>query len=166
MAMEAAEFSFLWEPTINSDVLRLILSRLPLSLIARTACVCRSWYIVATDPELLMGCFKVEWKLADVVGKPSGKQFFDRGLHRFAISHPLQRWDTVDSLAVKYDVEVSDHLSVCVSLCSVLCFCIPGETCSIIAHFLRVLKVKLRNLEALKVCFGFISQNLLQLTKK
>lgn len=109
MVMEASEFSFLFEPTLDSDVLRLILSRLRLPLLARAACVSRSWRSVATDPALLMGCFKAEWKLRDVVGRPkSGPKFFHGGLHHFGMSHPLQRWDTVDSLAVKYDVQVSN----------------------------------------------------------
>jgi len=109
MVMEVSEFSFLFEPTLDSDVLRLILSHLRLPLLARAACVSRSWRSVATDPDLLMGCFKADWKLREVVGRPSsGPKFFHRGLRQFAISHPLQRWDTVDSLAVKYDVQVRD----------------------------------------------------------
>lgn len=111
MAMEASEFSFLFEPSLDADVLRVILSCLPcLPLLARAACVSRSWRTVATDPALLMNCFKAQWKLRDVVGRPSlssSPKFFHRGLRLFAISHPLQRWDTVDSLAVKYDVQVT-----------------------------------------------------------
>jgi LysM repeat protein len=112
MAMEASEFSFLFEPSLDADVLRVILSRLPcLPLLARAACVSRSWRTVATDPALLMNCFKAQWKLRDVVGRPSlssSPKFFHSGLRLFAISHPLQRWDTVDSLAVKYDVQATE----------------------------------------------------------
>ena len=108
MAMDAADFAFLFctHPTLDSDVLRLIFARLRVPLLARVACVSRTWRSVATDPALLMGCFKADWKLRDAVGMPSARKFFARGLRQFAISHPLQRWDTVDSLAVKYDVQV------------------------------------------------------------
>lgn len=112
--MDASEFDFLFEPTVVSDdVVRLILTRLRLPVLARAACVSRNWRLVATDPAVLMECFKTEWKLREVVGRPkSSRNFFHRGLRQFAISHPLQRWDMVDSLAVKYDVQVCNRISL------------------------------------------------------
>ncbi|MCO5554215.1 hypothetical protein L7F22_007743 [Adiantum nelumboides] len=44
-----------------------------------------------------------------VVGRPLSTSFWrDANLSRFAISHVVQRWDTVASLAVKYEVHVTD----------------------------------------------------------
>ncbi|KAG0577743.1 hypothetical protein KC19_5G177800 [Ceratodon purpureus] len=111
LAMEVADFAFLFaseRSNLHCDLLRLIFARLSPPLLARVACVSRTWRTVATDPAVLMGCFKADWKLREVVGVLPGRNFFARGMRQFAISHPLQRWDTVDSLAVKYDVEATE----------------------------------------------------------
>ncbi|XP_077213759.1 F-box protein At1g55000-like [Tasmannia lanceolata] len=94
---------------ISRDILQTIFERLPLSDLARSACVCRVWNSVASDREMQIRAFKSPWKLKDVVGKPSSGSFWrDNSLGRFAISHRLVRTDTVAGLAVKYSVQVMD----------------------------------------------------------
>ncbi|KAG9456446.1 hypothetical protein H6P81_000954 [Aristolochia fimbriata] len=94
---------------ISKDILRLIFERLPLTDLARAACVCRVWNSVADDREMLTAVFKSPWKLKDVIGNPSSRSFWcDNGLHKFALSHRLVRGDTVASLAVKFSVQVMD----------------------------------------------------------
>ncbi|XAR52598.1 hypothetical protein NMG60_11020747 [Bertholletia excelsa] len=50
------------------DVLRTIFEKLPLVDLARAACVCRIWCLVASDREMQTRAFKAPWKLKDVVG--------------------------------------------------------------------------------------------------
>ncbi|KAI3701988.1 hypothetical protein L6452_27535 [Arctium lappa] len=94
---------------VCKDILRTIFEKLPVSDLARSACVCRLWSSVASDREIQVRAFKAPWKLKDVIGKPSSGSFWrDNSLSRFAISHRLVRGDTVASLAVKYTVQVTD----------------------------------------------------------
>ncbi|KAF8388024.1 hypothetical protein HHK36_026690 [Tetracentron sinense] len=94
---------------VSKDILRNILERLPVSDLARSACVCRLWNSVASVREIQIRAFKSPWKLKDVLGNPSSGSFWrDNSLSRFAISHRLVRGDTVASLAVKYSVQVMD----------------------------------------------------------
>ncbi|XP_068648619.1 F-box protein At1g55000 [Aristolochia californica] len=94
---------------ISKDILRSIFERLPLSDLARAACVCRLWNLIASDREMRTRVFKSPWQLKDVIGNPSSRSFWcDNGLHKFAFSHRLVRGDTVASLAVKYSVQVMD----------------------------------------------------------
>ncbi|XP_042511974.1 F-box protein At1g55000 [Macadamia integrifolia] len=91
------------------DILRSIFERLPVTDLARAACVCRFWNLVASDREIQTRAFISPWKLKDVIGKPSSGSFWrDNSLGRFAISHHILRGDTVASLAVKYSVQVMD----------------------------------------------------------
>jgi hypothetical protein len=91
------------------DVLRSIFEKLPLSDLARAACVCRLWSFVASDREIQTKAFKSPWKLKDVIGNPTSGSFWrDNSIGRFAISHRLIRQDSVASLAVKYSVQVTD----------------------------------------------------------
>ncbi|KAJ4968997.1 hypothetical protein NE237_015698 [Protea cynaroides] len=91
------------------DILCIIFERLPLSDLARAACVCRLWNSIASDREIQTRAFKSPWKLKDVIGNPSSRGFWrDSCLGRFAISHRLVKGDTVASLAVKYSVQVMD----------------------------------------------------------
>lgn len=101
------DLSFSWQKSLSPDLVRLILARLPARLLARAACVCRNWRAVAEDPALVVASFKDAWGLSGVVGRPSCPRFWGGGLGQFAIAHTLQRWDTLESLAVKYDVQVS-----------------------------------------------------------
>lgn len=84
MAMEAEDFRFLWEDA-------------PRDLEA-----------------LELDQFKAHWKLDCVVGRPRSSHALSRmnssGLSQFALSHTVQRWDTLDSLVLKYDVQVSPIL--------------------------------------------------------
>lgn len=89
------------------DTLRLILQKLTVMDLARASCVCRVWYSVASDNNLLVLAFMEPWKLRQVVGKPVNACFWrDNGIGKFAISHRIARGDTVASLAVKYSVQV------------------------------------------------------------
>lgn len=89
------------------DTLRLIFERLPIPDLARASCVCRAWYSVASDRDLLTHAFRAPWRLSDVVGAPSSGSFWrDNSIGKFAISHRIVRGDTVASLAVKYSVQV------------------------------------------------------------
>ncbi|XP_043691807.1 F-box protein At1g55000 [Telopea speciosissima] len=91
------------------DILRTIFERLPVTDLARAACVCRFWNSVASDREIQTRAFISPWKLKDVIGNPSSGSFWrDNSLGRFAISHHILRGDTVASLAVKYSVQVMD----------------------------------------------------------
>lgn len=91
------------------DILRLIFERLPVSDLARSACVCRMWYSVASDREVQTRAFRSPWRLKEVVGNPSSGSFWkDNSIGKFAISHSLVRGDSVASLAVKYSVQVMD----------------------------------------------------------
>ncbi|KAF3785658.1 F-box protein [Nymphaea thermarum] len=93
----------------SGDVLRCILERLPLADLARAACVCRIWRVGASDQEIVSRSFRSPWKLKEIVGRPSSTAFWrDNRLDRFAISHRIQRGDTVASLAVKYGVQVME----------------------------------------------------------
>ncbi|GAB2277488.1 hypothetical protein Dimus_012195 [Dionaea muscipula] len=94
---------------ICGDILRIILEKLPIVDLARAACVCRLWYSVATDREIVTAAFKAPWKLKDVVGTPSSGSFWrDNSLAKFAISHRRVKGDSVIGLAVKYSVQVTD----------------------------------------------------------
>ncbi|OVA05473.1 F-box domain [Macleaya cordata] len=93
---------------ICRDILRSIFERLPISDLARAACVCRLWNSVASDREIQTTAFKSPWKLKNVIGNPGSGSFWrDNSLGKFAISHRLVRGDTVASLAVKYSVQVT-----------------------------------------------------------
>ncbi|MCL7022407.1 hypothetical protein MKW94_015160 [Papaver nudicaule] len=94
---------------ICKDILRSIFELLPPSDLARAACVCKLWTLVASDREIVTGSFKSLWKLKRVVGNPSSGNFWrDNSIGKFAISHRLLRGDSVTSLAVKYSVQVTD----------------------------------------------------------
>ncbi|KAL8253763.1 hypothetical protein R6Q59_031984 [Mikania micrantha] len=98
-----------FEALICKDILRTIFEKLPVTDLARSACVCRLWSSVASDREIHVRAFKSPWKLKDLIGKPSSGSFWrDNSLTRFAISHRLVHGDTVASLAVKYSVQVTD----------------------------------------------------------
>ncbi|KAL3538107.1 hypothetical protein ACH5RR_001473 [Cinchona calisaya] len=91
------------------DTLRAIFEKLPLSDLARAACVCRLWSSVASDREIQTRAFKAPWKIKDVIGNPSSGSFWrDNTISKFAISHRILRGDTVAGLAVKYSVQVMD----------------------------------------------------------
>ncbi|KAJ4957063.1 hypothetical protein NE237_013846 [Protea cynaroides] len=91
------------------DTLRAIFECLPVTDLARAACVCRFWNSVASDREIQTKAFMSPWKLKDVIGNPSSGSFWrDNSLGRFAISHHILRRDTVASLAVKYSVQLMD----------------------------------------------------------
>ncbi|KAL9450482.1 hypothetical protein AB3S75_012255 [Citrus x aurantiifolia] len=91
------------------DTLRLILSKLSVTDLARASCVCRAWSSVASDNNMIVLAFMAPWKLKEVVGMPLNGSFWrDNGIGKFAISHRLARGDTVASLAVKYSVQVMD----------------------------------------------------------
>lgn len=84
MAMEAEDFRFLWEePRLDVESMEL-------------------------------DQFKAYWKLDCIVGRPRSSHAFFRmnssGLSQFALSHTVQRWDTLGSLVHKYDVQVSSIL--------------------------------------------------------
>ncbi|XP_016485948.1 F-box protein At1g55000-like [Nicotiana tabacum] len=92
---------------ICHDTLRAILEKLALPDLARAACVCRIWNLVASDREMQTKAFKVPWKIKDVIGDPTSGSFWrDNSLSKFAISHRIVRGDNVASLAVKYSVHV------------------------------------------------------------
>ncbi|KAK1430039.1 hypothetical protein QVD17_12508 [Tagetes erecta] len=98
-----------FEALICKDILRTIFEKLPVSDLARSACVCRLWSSVASDRDIHVRAFKAPWMLKDLIGNPSSGTFWrDNTLSRFAISHRLIRSDTVASLAVKYSVQVTD----------------------------------------------------------
>ncbi|KAL9235039.1 hypothetical protein vseg_009839 [Gypsophila vaccaria] len=91
------------------DTLRIIFEKLPVSDIARAACVCRIWAAVAAEREIVTASFTAPWRLKDVVGNPSSGSFWrDNRLSKFAVSHRINRGDSVASLAVKYSVQVMD----------------------------------------------------------
>ncbi|KAL5783687.1 hypothetical protein ACOSP7_008716 [Xanthoceras sorbifolium] len=91
------------------DTLRLILSKLAVTDLARACCVCRVWNAVACDNDLIVDAFRSPWKLREVVGRPINASFWrDNGIAKFAVSHRIARSDTVQSLAVKYSVQVMD----------------------------------------------------------
>jgi hypothetical protein len=103
-----------WEnlQPLTVDLWRAILQRLRADVLARAACVCRLWRSIAADPMVLSGLFRESWKLSRVFGRPMSTSFWsDAGLGRFAISHPVTRWDSIASLAVKYQVHVSPPLA-------------------------------------------------------
>ena len=88
MAMEAEDFRFLWEePRLDVESMEL-------------------------------DQFKAYWKLDCIVGRPRSSHAFFRmnssGLSQFALSHTVQRWDTLGSLVRKYDVQV---ISILLPLC-------------------------------------------------
>ncbi|XP_009763068.1 F-box protein At1g55000 [Nicotiana sylvestris] len=94
---------------ICHDTLRAILEKLALPDLARAACVCKIWNIVASDREMQTKAFKDPWKIKDVIGDPTSGSFWrDNSLSKFAISHRIVRGDNVASLAVKYSVHVMD----------------------------------------------------------
>lgn len=83
--------------------------KLPISDLARAACVCRLWYLITSDKEIQTAAFKAPWKLKEVIGIPSSGSFWrDNSLCKFAISHRIVTGDTVHGLAVKYSVQVVD----------------------------------------------------------
>ncbi|XP_020258977.1 F-box protein At1g55000 [Asparagus officinalis] len=71
---------------------------------------CRFWrFRRASDRELLELAFRKPWNVKRVMGTPSSAAFWrSPGLDRFAISHRLQRGDSVAGLALKYSVQVVD----------------------------------------------------------
>ncbi|TXG65507.1 hypothetical protein EZV62_006782 [Acer yangbiense] len=90
-----------------TDTLRIILSKLAVTDLARACCVCRVWNAVACANELIVDAFKFPWKLREVVGRPINQSFWrDNGISKFAVSHRIARGDTVQSLAVKYSVHL------------------------------------------------------------
>lgn len=90
-----------------ADTLRLILQKLTVTDLARASCVCRVWYSVVSENNMLVLAFMAPWKLKQVVGKPMNSSFWrDNGIGKFAVSHRIARGDTVASLAVKYSVQV------------------------------------------------------------
>ncbi|KAM0937625.1 putative F-box domain, LysM domain, F-box-like domain superfamily, LysM domain superfamily protein [Dioscorea sansibarensis] len=94
---------------LSPDVLRSILERLPPADLARSACVCRLWRAVASERDVQEQVFRAPWGVRSVVGCPSSPAFWrHNGIGRFAISHRLQRGDTVPGLALKYSVQAMD----------------------------------------------------------
>lgn len=93
---------------LTDDLWRMILELLPVTALGQAACVCRLWHSIATDPAALASAFMAPWKLKEVVGRPMSKSFWRSQLGQLAISHSLQRQDTVAGLAVKYGVQVVD----------------------------------------------------------
>jgi hypothetical protein len=68
--------------------------------------------------------FKEVWKLKDVLGSPSSTGFWDDAdIHVFAFSHVLQSWDTLESLVVKYCVQVSMKIFLSPLNCELFLFC-------------------------------------------
>ncbi|KAM7277526.1 hypothetical protein ACFE04_004660 [Oxalis oulophora] len=89
------------------DTLLVIFDKLSVTDLARASCVCKLWNFVAADDEMILRAFKTPWRLRNVVGKPLSRSFWrDNGLHKFAISHQINKGETVASLAVKYSVQV------------------------------------------------------------
>ena len=92
---------------LTDDLWRVILELLPVTALGQAACVCRLWHSIANDPAALASAFLAPWKLKEVVGSPMSKSFWRGQLGQLAISHRLQRQDTVAGLAVKYGVQVN-----------------------------------------------------------
>ncbi|KAK6915576.1 LysM domain [Dillenia turbinata] len=91
------------------DILRLIFKRLDIPDLARASCVCSEWNSVGSDKEVQSRAFRAPWRLKEVVGNPSNGSFWrDNGIGKFAISHKLNRGDSIAGLAVKYSVQVMD----------------------------------------------------------
>jgi hypothetical protein len=68
--------------------------------------------------------FKEVWKLKDVLGSPSSTAFWDDAdIRVFAFSHVLQSWDTLESLVVKYCVQVSLKIFRSPLNCELFLFC-------------------------------------------
>jgi hypothetical protein len=93
---------------LTDDLWRSILERLSVRSLGCAACVCRLWHSIAGDPAVLAAAFTAPWKLREVVGKPTSSSFWRGQLGQFAISHALQRQDTIAGLAVKYGVQVPE----------------------------------------------------------
>lgn len=96
----------------TADILRQILELLSPKDLARAACVCREWNGVATDREVIEKTFIRCLKVRRIVGDPSSTGFWRySGIDKFAISHKLQREDSVTSLALKYSVQVNNQIN-------------------------------------------------------
>ncbi|KAL4198421.1 hypothetical protein AMTRI_Chr03g45820 [Amborella trichopoda] len=93
----------------SRDILRSIFELLSMSDLARASCVCRLWNSVACEPGLKTAAFRAPWKLREVLGRPSSAAFWrENSLSRFAISHRLNKGDTIPGLALRYCVQVMD----------------------------------------------------------
>ena len=91
----------------SRDVLRSILERLHPRDLARAACVCKLWCSVASERDVQERSFRAPWKVRRILGEPSSPGFWRHpSLGRFAISHRLDRGDSVAGLALKYSVQV------------------------------------------------------------
>lgn len=101
---------------LTDDLWRMILELLPVTALGQVACVCRLWHSIATDPVTLASAFMVPWKLKAVVGRPMSGSFWRGQLGQLAISHALQRHDTMAGLAVKYGVQVHQISEIGVTL--------------------------------------------------
>ncbi|KAJ3672965.1 hypothetical protein LUZ60_006339 [Juncus effusus] len=96
-------------PLYSGDLLRSILERLNAPDLARSACVCRLWRIIASDRSMLERSFAAPWGVKFIVGIPSSTAFWRcSSLNRFAISHKIARGDSIARLALKYSVQVTD----------------------------------------------------------
>ena len=83
------------------------LSLNPQDSLPQIASVCRGWRNLVKDGNLWAQAFITSWKLGGVSGEPSSTGFWRGKLSQFAISHDLARGDSIASLAVKYNVQVS-----------------------------------------------------------
>lgn len=101
---------------LTDDLWRMILELLPVTALGQAACVCRLWHSIATDPAALASAFMVPWKLKEVVGRPMSGSFWRGQLGQLAISHALQRQDTMAGLAVKYGVQVHRFSDIDITL--------------------------------------------------
>jgi len=91
-------------------------SSLSVTALGQAACVCRLRHFIAPDPAALASAFMVPWKLKATVGRPMSRSFWRGQLGQLAISHTLQRQDTMAGLAVKYGVQVRRFFDIDIAL--------------------------------------------------
>ncbi|KAI5013692.1 hypothetical protein ZWY2020_040578 [Hordeum vulgare] len=59
-----------------ADLLRAVLHRLPPADVARAACVCHLWRVVASDRAVLEAAFRAPWGVRRVLGDPATRAFW------------------------------------------------------------------------------------------
>ncbi|KAK9916357.1 hypothetical protein WJX75_001755 [Coccomyxa subellipsoidea] len=76
--------------------------------VARLRAVCRGWAQVIEQAQVARAVMKKTWGISDLLGAPRNlNMYLVAGLPHFAFQHRCRHWESLTSVAVQYNVEVT-----------------------------------------------------------
>lgn len=99
------------DANLPDDVLRKLLGCLPTGSLPSAGAVCRRWRRIIHEPAkpLWRETFAKTWGLGEVSGEPRSLAFPANANHaKFVQEYPLERGDTVASIAVRHGMSVGE----------------------------------------------------------